>query len=149
MGELFDSKISDLEINAVLAQIQLLPRHTFQILTKQIRRASSFQFPPNVWLGITLDCLYTNEEDLDVLRKTNARIKFVSFEPLFGEFGGSLEGINWVIIGSLTGIKAKQPPPFAVAGILIKCNRLEIPVFLKNNLEWSDKMQEFPKVTEK
>jgi protein gp37 len=147
MGELFDLEISDLEINAVLGQIQLLPQHSFQILTKQIRRAQSFQFPSNAWVGITLDCLYTNEEDLDILRQTNARIKFVSFEPLLGDFCGSLKGIDWVIIGSLTGIKAKQPPPCSVPEILIQCNRLEIPVFLKNNLEWPDKRQEFPKET--
>ena len=71
----------------------------------------SFDVLPNVWLG-------TSVEDgrvihrLDELRDVPAAVRFVSFEPLIGSvFDGSLNGIQWAIVGGESGPKARPMDP--------------------------------------
>jgi len=100
MGEMFGVWIPADWIVEILKTIWQT-NHTYQILTKEAHRAKYFNFPPNVWLGVTIeqnDVLYR----IDSLKRTNAKIKFISFEPLFsdmssgffGELTDLLQGIN-------------------------------------------------------
>jgi protein gp37 len=52
--------------------------------------------------------------------------------------------IDWIIIGSQTGPGAKPPKPEWVQSIIDQCREAGVPVFLKNNLNWPEKIQEFP-----
>lgn len=122
--------------------------HTFQILTKLPENIPNIYMPPNLWLGVTIDKQKTIRRK-DYLLKTDAGIKFISFEPLLEEINIDLDGIDWVIIGAETGNrKGKIKPKKEWIEELIGNARIEgIPIFLKNNLKWGggEKIQEFPK----
>ena len=150
MGELFDPKLSEIATDLVLKEIAKNPRHTFQILTKRPDRAEKWIFPSNVWLGCSQDCESTHWDEIDHIRNALApSVRFVSFEPLLAPFYGSLASIDWVIVGAQTGPNAMRPEKHWVSVILEMCDDLDIPVFLKSNLNWPEKRQEFPKVGKK
>jgi len=79
----------------------------FVVCTKRPFRASMFDWPPNVWLGTSIEdknYLYR----IDELLKANSKIKFVSFEPMLGPMGEvDLTGIDWVCMGIERGPQAR------------------------------------------
>jgi protein gp37 len=125
---------------------------TFQLLTKDpvyIPKNKNLQLPKNVWIGATI----TNENELDKmysLVNNYSGLKFLSFEPLLGPVwfvnDGYLDKISWIIIGKLTGSKKVKLEKEWVEYIIREARARGIPLFLKNNLKWSEKIQEFPKV---
>lgn len=139
-------------------------KHTFQLLTKNPENIpKNVIYPNNFWFGTTV----TNEQlvgeipndssdwdgpvNIDVkniveIKKVKAGVRFVSFEPLLGPLPEdvSLKGIDWVIVGKLTGSR-KVPLNFEwLTSIIDKTADLGIPLFLKNNLGLTRKMQQFP-----
>jgi len=82
------------------------PHLIFQILTKRSDMLVCKFFPPNLYVGVTVEhnkYLYR----IDDLRDSNASIKFVSFEPLLSPMSDlDLTGIDWVIVGGQTGAGA-------------------------------------------
>ena len=135
----------------VLKSIEMCPiKHTFQLLTKNPEDISDdHAFPDNIWLGVTVS---TQEETwrIEELKKKLCNTLFVSFEPLLGKIKPDLNGIQWVIIGKLTGSKRVKLQDEWVDTIFKEARHLGIPVFMKNNLisdyhglYW---MQEFPEV---
>jgi len=124
--------------------------NTYIILTKRPERIDR-PMPPNVWLGVSV----TEPKDLwrlEALRKAQASIKFVSFEPILIDFWPrlNLSGIDWAIIGRLTGRGHREDPPNeTISWLLEDIHGQGIPVFLKNNLKdiWKGKLvQEYPEV---
>jgi len=121
--------------------------HTFQMLTKNPERINlgviKPKYPDNWWFGATIS---TQEEcwRVDALRQVDGK-RFVSFEPLLGdiEFDDTLtlEGIDWVIIGKLTGSRKVKLKFSWLASIMDETARVGIPLFMKNNLG-----QAFPKL---
>lgn len=69
-----------------------------------------------------------------------------SFCGKAGGYSGSFrkEPINWVIIGAQTGPKAIAPKKEWVQSIIDQCRAANVPVFLKDNLNWPEKIQEYP-----
>lgn len=155
--ELFGDWIPDKWIVEILDSVKIYGRkyeHTFQILTKCPERARKFEFPDNVWLGVTL----TSYKDIDRieclrffnLRQNKIKIKFVSFEPLQSAVHPILRGINWIIIGAETGNRKDKitPKRHWIEQLIIEAREQNIPVFLKNNLKpiiGANLTQEFPK----
>lgn len=91
----------------------------FQILTKRSERLRFFYdvIPPNVWLGVSVE-LAKYKHRIDDLRKINAKVKFISFEPLLGDVGElDLTGIDWVIVGGESGPCARPMHPDWVRNI--------------------------------
>lgn len=131
----------------VLASIFLCPvKHVFQLLTKSPERIPDITFPNNVWVGATVTTENIDEVNIDHIKKVKARIRFISFEPLLGPVDFDrydLKGIQWVIIGKLTGHKREFKIEW-VDKIVEHCWARKIPVFLKNNLGIKDARQEFP-----
>ena len=66
--------------------IRQTPNLEWQILTKRpenINRLLPFELPSNVWLGTSIE----NDkviERAEILKSTNAKIKFISYEPAIG-----------------------------------------------------------------
>jgi len=124
-------------------------KHTFQMLTKNPERINISEvrpiYPKNWWFGTTVS---TQEEcwRIDELRQVDAKVRFVSFEPLLGEIEPDLHDIQWVIIGKLTGSKRVKLDMAWVMKISAECSRKKIPVFFKNNLGLLNPRQEFPKL---
>jgi protein gp37 len=138
--------------NNIFKHIEVSPEHTFIILTKRPQYIDR-PMPNNVWLGVSVTG-FCDLWRLDKLHQIKHRMKFVSFEPLLSDiFGhapnGLLVGLNWIIIGRLTGHgKSNNPYKFAVERIVDAAKMFGVPVFLKNNLKeiWGEPLiQEWPR----
>ncbi len=152
MGDLFGNWVPAKWIEAVIRVAEDNPQHIFQFLTKNPARYKEFSFPRNCWLGTTVTSYEDQDRILDLPRygENGRTINFVSFEPLLGEV--NLEGwiwgyIDWVIIGAQTN-PYRPPKPEWVERIIVGARRNGKPVFLKDNLRWPERIQEFPEVVE-
>jgi protein gp37 len=127
--------------------IERRPDLTFVILTKMPERIDR-PMPDNVWLGISV----TQQEEAvrkSGLMKHEAKIRFISYEPMLGELDPAiLCGPDWAILGRLTGHGKKHDPELELIEAFVDdARRLTIPVFLKDNLReiWGEPLiQEFP-----
>lgn len=100
--------------------------------------------PPNLWVGVSVN-YYIDGWRIAELMKTNANVKFVSFEPLYGLINIHPYKFDWAIIGRQTH-PYKQVKDLWLRSLIAQCREKAIPIFLKDNLEWSPQMQAFPKV---
>jgi len=134
MGDLFHDWVPWEWIAMVRRMCEECGHHTFLFLSKNPARYKEFEpWPENCWLGVTA----TNQRDWDerwpVLHEVDCAIQFVSLEPLLGRVrpGPGLLP-QWVIIGALTGLQARQPQldwiahQFRLPGYM--------PIFTKDNL---------------
>jgi protein gp37 len=103
MGDLFHESVPDAKISLVLQMpLRGAHRHTYQILTKRIKRACGFftyfwdhcykddggwipiRPQTNVWIGVSVENQDTADERIPVLLQTPAAVRFVSYEPALG-----------------------------------------------------------------
>jgi len=149
--EMFHPNIPSHLRDSIFYIIEKNPRHTFIILTKMPENIDR-PMPENTWLGVSV----SRRDDLrriDKLHEAKSRVRFVSYEPLLDDDGaapnGLLSGLDWVIVGRLTGYGHKMNPSrLAVDNIIKTARHWNIPIFLKNNLReiWGEPLiQEFPK----
>lgn len=135
MSDLFHEDISVQFILRVFEIMRKASWHTFQVLTKRSSRLKELDaiidWPSNVWMGVTVENdKYKNR--IDDLRKTNAKIKFLSVEPLIGHLTDvNLEGIDWVIVGGESGPKARPMEKRWVEDMRDICLSKNIPFFFK------------------
>ena len=135
MSDLFHKDVSLEFIKKVFTVMKKAHWHTFQILTKRSDRlleiGSELQWLPNVWMGVSVE----NKDykyRMSHLRETNARIKFLSIEPLLGPLGTlDLEGIHWVVVGGESGPGARPIAPSWVIDIRNQCLKANVPFFFK------------------
>jgi protein gp37 len=150
--ELFHPLVGSEWRDWIFTTIKAAPQHTFIVLTKRPERIDR-PMPDNVWLGVSV----TGDSNIDYLRtrwleKADAKVKFVSFEPLLGDpciwdlFETRFP--QWMIVGRLTGHGRKNDPALRTLTEIVNFGKThEIPVFLKNNLKdiWpAPLIQEFP-----
>lgn len=134
------------ELDVMMVNVGQAYWNTFLILTKQPQNIPlDLKLPKNLWLGITIN----RQKDLwrieMLLSRCGSCNVFVSFEPLYESLGDiNLEGINWIIIGAQTRPNL-QPDSYWVWGLRNEALDHNIPVFMKNNLTFANKLQEFPK----
>jgi len=109
--------------------------HTYQVLTKRSARlrelAASIPWAPHIWMGVTVEsAAYLGR--ISDLRQTDARVKFVSFEPLLGPVGhADLSGVDWVIAGGESGPGARPMRREWLVGIRDRCADSSVPFFFK------------------
>jgi protein gp37 len=90
--------------------------HQFQVLTKRADRmrelAERGMFDAdNIWLGVSVENREHGLPRVEHLRKTRARHRFLSCEPLLEYLGPiDLEGIEWVIVGGESGQRLTTRP---------------------------------------
>ena len=111
MSDLFHEEVPFAFIDKVIKTILETPQHKYQILTKRANRIheyfSTHEIPVNAWLGVTVD-VAKSKERIDYLRQLPASIKFLSCEPLLEDLGVmNLNGIDWVIVGGESGVRAR------------------------------------------
>lgn len=105
MSDIFHRHIPDDYIAQVFAVMAENPQHVFQVLTKRPERAAQWAGPwtENIWMGTSVEDKRALTR-IDHLRGCDARVRFISFEPLIeglDEF--SLEGVHWAIVGGESG----------------------------------------------
>lgn len=145
MSDLFHERVPAEFIDKIVAAMYAAPQHTYQILTKRPERARDLLgcgqvrcLPENAWLGVSIESSrYTGRAD--VLRKTPARIRFISAEPLLGSLFESgprraplkLGGIDWVIAGGESGPRARPMDASWVRELRDACRREGVSFFFK------------------
>jgi len=83
MSDLFGIGIPEIWTQKVLHQIQICKRHRFYLLTKQPQNLINFSpFPDNVYLGVTVCNQEMFNKAIHYLKMVDAKVKFLSMEPL-------------------------------------------------------------------
>lgn len=135
MSDLFNREVPVDFIHRVFDVMRRADWHRFQILTKRSDRllALSPQLPwaPQIWMGVSVenaDYVYR----IDHLRKTKAKIKFLSLEPLLGPLRRlNLKGIDWVIVGGESGPGSRPMAQSWAVDIRNQCRKANVPFFFK------------------
>lgn len=135
MSDIFHEDVPLDFIHKVFEIMKRSPHHQYQVLTKRAERLAhigpSLKWPDNVWIGVSVESesfVYR----IDCLRKTHAKIKFLSFEPLLGPISHlELDEIDWVIVGGESGPRARPMRPEWVIEIRNKCIEAKVPFFFK------------------
>lgn len=135
MSDLFHARISTDFISDVFKTMHETPQHTYQILTKRpkraVRIAESLPWPANIWLGVTVENLDSSWR-IDELRRTPAKVKFVSAEPLLGPLSNlNLGGIDWLIAGGESGPRFRQVDASWVRELRDSCTEQQVAFFFK------------------
>jgi len=149
--ELYGEWVPDEWIEKILRVVQCNPRHTFQFLTKFPKNLARWNpWPDNAWVGATATNTYQFLEAIYGLTMVEAKIRFISFEPLheYIPVAGVINFLGWVIIGAETGNRKGKPPlekGHEWAREIIKAaDSVGVPVFLKDNLQWPEVRREWP-----
>jgi len=135
MSDLFHPEIPEEIILELFEVMNNNPQHIFQVLTKRAERLfkmnSKIKWTPNIWMGVTVEnSKYVHRFEL--LKQTDAHIKFLSCEPLLGPLPDlNLEGIDWVIVGGESGSRARPMDIEWVRDIRDKCLETNTPFFFK------------------
>lgn len=135
MSDLFHEKVPLEFIQKVFKVMNDNPQHVFQVLTKRadilFEVHKHLKWTHNIWMGVSVE----NEKVLnriDYLRRTNARVKFLSCEPLIGPLPNlNLKKIDWVIVGGESGRKPRPMDPEWVLDIQEQCEKSGIAFFFK------------------
>lgn len=140
MSDLFHEKMPFDYLDKVFKVIEETPQHQYQILTKREKILASYfekrKVPQNVWLGVTVENSKTKNR-IDVLRKIEAKIRFLSIEPLIGDIGVlNLEEIHWVIVGGESGHKARPMKSEWAINIQKQCDEQNVAFFFKQWGTW-------------
>lgn len=136
MSDLFHELVPDSYIAKIFQVMNDLPQHVFQILTKRPKRAATWYGPwtPNIWMGTSIEDRRVLGR-LDRLRPCEAKVKFVSFEPLIGPVGRDVDltGYAWVIVGGESGAGFRPMPHSWAREILDVCVDQNVSFFFKQS----------------
>lgn len=167
MADVFEDRADILEQRERLwTVIDSTPWLDWQLLTKRpqnvlgmVPRLWLTRWPPNVWLGTTVEDQKRADERIPHLLRVPARVRFLSCEPLLGPVDlwplVPVGEIQWVIIGGESGPKHR---PMAVEWAEATCRSAELSdakVFVKQAggarpggqgglPDWLWAMKEFP-----
>lgn len=174
----FCASLADVFDNAAAPQwrvdlfrlIAMTPSLDWLLLTKRIGNASEMikqavdgascarlptktpQWPwPNVWIGATVCNQEEADRDIPKLLQVQARVRFLSIEPMLGpiSFNGmfanperinegtnALEELDWVICGGESGPSARPMHPDWARDLRDQCEVTEVPFLFKQWGEW-------------
>lgn len=141
MSDLFHSSVPFSFIDEVFNSIRQAHWHTFQILTKRADRLAKYfktRTPPdNAWIGVSVEDIKYGLPRIDALRKVDAKVRFLSVEPLLEDLGEiDLTDIHWVIVGGESGPKARPMRLEWVESIQQQCKEQNSAFFFKQWGGW-------------
>jgi protein gp37 len=152
MSDLFHERIPFEFLRAVFATMEATPQHTYQVLTKRAthltRVADRLPWPPNVWMGVTVENQAAVERRARRLLRVHPAVRFLSVEPMIGpvdlepllwDLGrADLDGVcqrrgllHWVIAGGESGPHARACEMRWLRDLRDQCAAAGIPFFLK------------------
>lgn len=135
MSDLFHKDVPLSFIQQVFDVMNDNPQHVFQVLTKRsellLEYHKQLRWGHNIWMGVSVENQKTMHR-IDDLRGTNARVKFLSCEPLIGPLPNmNLKGIDWVIVGGESGRRPRPMKEEWVLDILDQCKGADVKFFFK------------------
>ncbi|GJM12757.1 MAG: hypothetical protein DHS20C12_11600 [Pseudohongiella sp.] len=145
MADVFERRA---ELNPVRdrlwALIEATPWLDWLLLTKRPQNFKTYlpwdKAPPNVWLGTTAETQRFFDERIDNLLSVDAKVHFLSCEPLLGALDISHysdAGIDWVIAGGESGAGARPMNPEWASQLRDQCLEANIPFHFKQWGHWS------------
>lgn len=140
MSDLFHKDIPLDFVQKVFKVMNENPQHVFQVLTKRAERLfelhDELNWTHNIWMGVSVENTKVMKR-INFLRDTNARVKFLSLEPLLGPLPNlNLEKIDWVIVGGESGHRPRPMNPDWVLDIQEQCEKSKTAFFFK---QWGGK----------
>jgi protein gp37 len=92
-------------------------------------------FPPNVWIGTSVEDQKRAEKRVPLLLEIPARVRFISAEPLLGRVSlvRWLPGLQWVIVGGESGpddVRREMDSDWARL-LFAECSAFNVPFFFK------------------
>lgn len=153
MSDLFHDTVPLRFVDDVFQVMARARHHIFQVLTKRPDRLVLWHrgawgmkpIPPNVWMGVSVESA-AYAWRVERLRQVEARVRFISAEPLLGPIGDlDLNGIDWLIAGgesggapdralvhrSESGLRPKAEAVRWVRGLRDLCQRCGVAFFFK------------------
>jgi protein gp37 len=140
MSDLFQPGVSDDYIEAVCRVMVAARWHTFQVLTKRSERLGELLSgrllfaaqQEHIWWGVSVEDRKYGLPRIDDLRKTPAKVRFLSIEPLLEDLGEfDLSGISWAIVGGESGPGARPMRAEWVTSIRDQCRESDVRFFFK------------------
>lgn len=134
MSDLFHEEVPIDFLKEVFEVIRKTPWHIYQILTKRHERlvelAPQLDWHENIWMGVSVENQnYVHR--VDCLRQVDAKVRFLSCEPLLGALELDLTGIHWVIVGGESGVKHRPMQLEWVQSIRDRCQEDDVAFFFK------------------
>ena len=135
MSDLFHEDIPLDFIKQVFKVMNDNGQHIFQVLTKRAERLlevhKELKWSHNIWMGVSVEDEKVVDR-IDLLRKTDARVKFLSCEPLIGPLHKmNLKKIDWVIVGGESGHNPRPMDAEWVLDIKEQCEKSKVAFFFK------------------
>ncbi len=135
MSDLFHKDIPLQYIKRVFKVMNENKHHIFQVLTKRAERlaflSDELEWTNNIWMGVSVEDNQVLNR-INFLQSTNAKIKFLSCEPLIGPLNKlNLKNIDWVIVGGESGRKFRPVKEEWIVDILQECRNQSVPFFFK------------------
>lgn len=134
MSDIFHEQIP-FEFISEIFKVMNNTNHIYQLLTKRsevmLEYSKHLNWTDNIWMGVTAESdKYLHR--IDDLRRTPAKVKFLSLEPLLSDLQDlRLDGIDWVIVGGESGVHSRPMNEDWVIDIYQKCKDLKVPFFFK------------------
>lgn len=135
MSDLFHKDIPLEFIQRVFKVMNDNPQHVFQVLTKRadvlLKYHKELEWTHNIWMGVSVEDSKSLGR-INFLRRTRAKVKFLSCEPLIGPLNNlNLKKIDWVIVGGESGRRPRPMKPEWVFEIHNRCIEAKVPFFFK------------------
>jgi len=143
MSDLFQPGVSKDYIGDVFAAMIAQPQHRYIVLTKRPHRIALLLHPlgivptslPNLWFGFSAENQATFHQRARFLRSVSSFgwNTCASLEPLLGPIrcGEALTWLQWVIVGSETGVGARRADLAWVERIVEECRGAGVSCFVK------------------
>lgn len=141
MSDLFHEQVPYEFIDKVFSVIQQTPQHIYQILTKRSDKMREYfstrDVPQNAWIGVTVENQIHGLPRIEDLRAINAKIRFLSVEPLLEDLGTvNFTNIHWVIVGGESGRNSREMKPEWAENIQAQCYEQDVAFFFKQWGGW-------------
>lgn len=135
MSDLFHKDVPLSFIKKTFKVMNENPQHVFQVLTKRAERLfelhKELKWTHNIWMGVSVENEKVKDR-IDHLRKTDAKVKFLSLEPLIGPLPKlNLKKIDWVIVGGESGHNPRSMNPDWALDIQEQCSKKSVAFFFK------------------
>ena len=145
-GDVFGDWVDKENIEEVIKVCRDNPQHIFMFLTKNPKRYNEFEFPENCWCGTTWDGREETKENVEILKKQDVPLRFISFEPLLTEPPTDIldENIKWIIIGADSNKGADKPPLEWIDILHKQAKKHSISMWIKDNYGFPQKVKNRP-----
>jgi len=151
MSDLLGAGVPEVSIAHVISVMRRCPQHVFYVLTKNPPKMTFFDWPENVWIGVSAPPTFmfgkelTPEQQfrwydhaLELLGQVDVPVRWTSIEPLSFDVAPLLEkhwnNFEWAVIGAATNGKQTFQPDEKLLTRAWKALGGK-PLFMKGNLD--------------